>query len=102
MIIKITATDGGTSIALENPDDFTAFAISRGQGLTAERLSSAVARLGRPEGNGHVHVSVEALTDLAGARAENEEWRAGLEKMIAYARSKGWVDEHGGIRAHIE
>ncbi len=46
-------------------------------------------------------VAVESLTDLAGSRAADQDWQSGLAKMTAYAQSKGWLDEQGGIRAHI-
>ncbi|WP_121712106.1 hypothetical protein [Streptomyces sp. E5N91] len=102
MIIKIDSTGEGFTTVLADPDDFTAFAVSLGPGLDEEQVSAAVARVGRPEGTSHVHVPVEVLTELAGDRADDVQWRSGLDGMTAYARSKGWLDEHGGVRAHIE
>ncbi|MGV9914683.1 hypothetical protein ACWEWD_20565 [Streptomyces tendae] len=102
MFIRIDSTGEGFSTVLAEPDDFTAFAVRLGPGLDEEQVSSAVARLGRAEDADHVHVPVEVLTELAGDRADDLQWRSGLDGMTAYARSKGWLDAHGGIRAHIE
>ena len=45
----------------------------------------------------------EAALRACAPVAENDEWQAGLTSMIAYARTRGWVDpEAGRIRAHIE
>jgi hypothetical protein len=47
-------------------------------------------------------VSQEELRGLAGDRAEKEEWRQGLEQMLSFAESHGWVADDGSIQAHIE
>ncbi len=40
---------------------------------------------------------------LAGDLADDPEWNTGLEKMLAYASSKGWMDPSGtAIQAHVE
>jgi len=68
--------------ALRDPDDFASFKV--------------VVREAE-----HARVPVEALERLAGDRAEDPEWRRGLEKMLEYAEQHGWVDGDG-VRAHIE
>lgn len=98
----LISVDVGPLVTLEDPDDFTAFSISRRQGVSDDDLAEAVARLGRASGQDHVFVSVEALTSLAGSRAADHDWQSGLGRMTTYAQSKGWVDKQGGIRAHIE
>jgi hypothetical protein len=50
----------------------------------------------------HVFVPVEELRRLAGERAGDPAWEESLEGMVAYARSKDWLDENGAIRAHVE
>ncbi len=47
---------------------------------------------------GHAWISEQWLRAQVGDAA----WQAGLTKVVDYARSKGWVDENGHIRAHIE
>jgi hypothetical protein len=49
----------------------------------------------------HVFLDVDAVKGLAGERATGE-WLVEFEKMIEFARSKGWVDEAGRVRAHVE
>lgn len=68
---------------LAEPDDFGRFEVA------AERP-------------GHATIAAEELRRLAGARAADPEWQSNLEKMLAYADSKGWIEADGSIRAHIE
>ncbi|MCX6385254.1 MAG: hypothetical protein NTV40_01230 [Solirubrobacterales bacterium] len=49
----------------------------------------------------HVYVPVEDLIQAAGAHADDPQWRAGLEAMLAYAQEHGWIKD-GAIRAHVE
>ncbi|MEV5843541.1 hypothetical protein AB0M32_16420 [Streptomyces sp. NPDC051985] len=49
----------------------------------------------------HAWVEPGVLAELAG-RAEDLAWRDKLEAMVSYARSKGWADERGRVRAHVE
>jgi len=88
---------------LRDPDSFTEFKILiEGADDAADAVGAAAARLGRVAGPDHVFVEVELLERLAGERAEDEEWSAQLEAMIEYAKSKGWTDEAGAVRAHVE
>ena len=50
----------------------------------------------------HVAVAPEVLLALAGERALDPAWRAAFDRMVAYARSRGWVDDHGDVRLHVE
>ncbi|MPY55668.1 hypothetical protein [Streptomyces spongiae] len=49
----------------------------------------------------HTWVKPDTLTNLAG-RAEDDAWQDKLAEMIAYAERKGWTDEQGRVRAHVE
>ena len=49
----------------------------------------------------HSWVDPADLTALAG-RADDPDWQQKLAGMISYAESKGWLDEQGRIRAHLE
>ena len=49
----------------------------------------------------HSWVDPADLTALAG-RAGDPDWRQKLAGMVSYAESKGWLDEKGRIRAHVE
>jgi hypothetical protein len=52
----------------------------------------------RPE---HVYLSPQEIRRLAGADA-SPSWLRDFERMVAYAKSQGWVREDGAIRAHVE
>ena len=48
-------------------------------------------------------ITVDAVRRLAGDLAADPDWNAGLDKMLAYAGSKGWMDPSGtAIQAHVE
>lgn len=49
----------------------------------------------------HSWVDPADLTVLAG-RADDPDWQQKLAGMISYADSKGWLDERGRIRAHVD
>jgi hypothetical protein len=57
--------------------------------------------LGRVEAE-HVWLPVDGLVALPGAPSEDGDWQAGLAGMLEYARSRGWVDPTGAVRAHVE
>jgi hypothetical protein len=50
----------------------------------------------------HVWVTQDEVVALAGELAADPDWQAGFEKMVAFARSRGWIDAQGRIRAHVE
>jgi hypothetical protein len=103
VIISIHPESGrDPAVRLDEPDDFKAFKIARSNGASALDVARALSQIGRAEGDSHVYVSVAALKRIAGERALRQEWLAQLDGMVAYARSQGWVDDLGAIRAHIE
>ena len=71
------------AIELREPDDFTAFKI----------LVKPVDEAGVP---------LAVLRALAGKRAEDAEWQGNLERMLTYAAERGWIQDDGAIRAHVE
>jgi hypothetical protein len=88
-------------VLLTDPEDFTRFSVAvEGDGDLAQVVhQSGLGRL-RPDGE-HVVVDPVALRALAGPAA-GEGWDRGFEGMCAYAASKGWVEDDGGVVAHIE
>jgi hypothetical protein len=102
MQIAITTDAGQPVILLYGADDFTSFKVVAAPDLPDGELSRALTRLGRRADGDHVLVSVDAIKTLAGSRAEDQDWQAGLDSMLAYAQSKGWIDGNGYVRAHIE
>ncbi len=69
-------------VEVREPDDFKAFKVV----------------IEVPE---HSWIAPDVLTELAG-RGDDEEWRQQLAAMLAYAAGKGWCDEAGRVRAHVE
>lgn len=82
MYLHVDVSQTPPVVDVREPDDFTGF---KAVVVTAPQL----------------WVDPAALTDLAG-RAGDQEWQDKLAGMVAYAQSKGWVDERGRVRAHVE
>ena len=103
MVIEIDLRTSPASIELAAPDDFAAFKVlARAHHKDADRLRSALAHIGRLGDSGHAFVPIDALECLAGERAQRSDWTASLERMRAYADTRGWTDRGGAIRAHVE
>jgi len=64
-----------------------------------EDLTSFSARVNAPS---HTFITPQTLRKLAGDLADDPQWTAQLEAMLAYAGSKGWLREDGAVRAHVE
>ncbi len=86
-----------SGVALEDVDNFRAFAVVvTGEPDLVDKLDG----LGAVDGD-HAFLDPEAVKRLAGDRAAGD-WGANFDNMIEFARGKGWVDEAGRVRAHIE
>lgn len=48
----------------------------------------------------HAWVDPGELIELAG-RSDDAAWQEKLAGMLAFARSKGWFDDQGRVRAHV-
>lgn len=84
-------------VTLVDRDNFGAFAV---EVVGEVDLAGALGGIGETDGE-HVYLDVPAVKGLAGDGA-TAEWVADFDKMIEFARSKGWVDEAGRVRAHVE
>lgn len=102
MYVEVNATAEGTGFALREPDDFKSFKVVS-HGVATEDRARALDGVGRLEDSDHAYLSIPSVLELAGARADDPEWRASFDGMVTYASSKGWLDADGGaIRAHWE
>ncbi len=90
------------TVTLVDPADFRGFHVAvAGGGTDDSRLAAVLAPHGRLEGE-HAWITTDAVIALAGSAADDE-WRAGFDGMVAYARDKGFLDDAGtAIRAHLE
>lgn len=93
MIIRINPSQPPS---LEEAENFRAFKVV----CTSPRgdCRNGFIEIGRLDGD-HLWVDADWLRRRG---PDNEQWTAGLGKMIDYAASAGWVDADGAIRAHIE
>ena len=100
--VRVVVAPSRPTVALEEPDDFERFHVQTTRALCGQ-LSQLLARLGHADGDGAV-IWVEELIRLAGRR-NDPQWAAGVDVMVAFAKSKGWsVDDPvrgTGLRAHI-
>jgi hypothetical protein len=96
MLIRVT----GASTDLEAPEDLKRFKLVVEEGLAGPALAFALGDAGRLEGE-HVWVSPDWLYANSGL-TDDPEWVAGFTRMVEFAAKHGWVNETGGIRAHIE
>jgi hypothetical protein len=90
MIISIPVTGAAR---LEDIDNFKVFKI------VAAAPDSAFVEFGRRDG---AYVWADIAWIKANGRPDDESWLAGLDKMLAYAKASGWIDESGAVRGHIE
>lgn len=82
MYLRVDTRTTPPLVDVVEPDDFTAFKVV----------------VVTPS---HSWVDPGELAALTG-RTDDPEWQQKLTGMVAYARSKGWLDEQGRIRAHVE
>jgi len=96
----IVVSEAGVSV--HDADDLKSLSIRAARALTAEAMGT----LGEPTDDGtHAWLDVAVLRATAEATlppSAREAWRTGFDGMIAYATSKGWTDERGRVRAHLE
>ena len=102
VVIDLNATPPG--VALADPDDLGSFKVlAEAAAPDTAALARALEGVGAMSPDGHAFISVDAVRLLAGDRAGDPEWSSGFEKMLAYAGSKGWMNEAGdAIQAHVE
>lgn len=94
----------GGRVSLEEADDLGQFHVEAPGGAAFAEIVALLQREGAGRAveasTDHLWVSIDALRSLAGQRGDD--WDTGFDEMLAYARSKGWVDETGThVRAHV-
>ena len=101
MVVDVDVTTDPPAVALEGPEDCTAFSVRvRGDRAALGRVLEATG-LGRMDGDDAL-IGVDAIRDLAAGRVRDE-WEGDFAAMCDYAEGKGWMaDEGRSIRAHVE
>jgi len=103
MIIEVDLTGDAPHIALTDPEDCGRFHVTA-TGGDAEALDAALAssKVGRIAESGDALIETKAVVELAQGRV-GADWTEKFDGMLAYAKSKGWMDETGSaIQAHVE
>jgi hypothetical protein len=101
--VKVDLAPTPPVVTLEEPEDTKKFHVAVTGGTDWAMVFGAMvdAAAGRLEGD-DAYVSVDAVRRLA-ADQVSDDWDADLDKMIEYAKAKGWYDEASHtIRAHVE
>ena len=95
MIIRVSPG----SVALDELQRFDRLCVVVAEGVIR---SGAVGDMGHfAEDGDHAWLDPKGLCRAAGFDA-NSETQEGFDAMVAYAVSKGWVDDEGRLRAHVE
>ncbi|WP_157788896.1 hypothetical protein [Rhodococcus rhodochrous] len=87
------------TISADDADNLTTLEVTL-RDVTSEQASEVLQGAGRLEG-GYAWLTVETLRKLA-PHPRGADWDTRFENMIAYARSKGWMNENcDTVRAHV-
>lgn len=87
-----------TGLALLEPVDFKGFKLHLRETAETRPVLPGV----RFVDDGNALIGIETVRRLPGAPG-TDAWNAGFQKMVDYARSKGWIDDATqSIRAHVE
>src|SRR5947208_1111647 len=102
MYLDVDLDAGEFAVNLQEPGDCTKLKVVVRGPRDEERLRRAVAGVGRAEGASAVWLRPDALRRMAAGRVD-EGWEAAFERMVAYARTRVWIDETTiEIRAHCD
>jgi hypothetical protein len=100
MEIHLTAAE---TARLAHPGDFGAFTVVAHSLSSPGQLRAALASVGLPaDDNAHVFVDPGWLIGQASGVTDQTWWNEGFAAMVRFATGRGWVDEVGRIRAHVE
>ena len=91
MIFRIDST----TAVLDGPDVFDRFDVVATETADLTRLGVVA------DDGAHVFIAPDTVRELAGD-AVTAEWEERFSGMLGYAASKGWLDDDGRIRAHVE
>ncbi len=91
----------GSDTSLLEPDVFTAFDVLA-PSLSTDQVLAVLGGHGSPSAEpDHVFVAIAAVRSMAGDAADRD-WEEQFQAMIAYAASKGWLNDAGDkIMGHL-
>ncbi len=89
------------TITLEDPGNFREFHVSM-DGDVAAAVAAFDGRAAASERDNHLWIDIAFVRELAGDAADAK-WESQFDGMLAYANSKGWIDEPTNrVEAHIQ
>lgn len=89
------------TITLEDVDNFREFHVAIEGSVTAA-VAAFGGRAAASERDNHLWIDIAFVRDLAGDAADAE-WQVQFDGMLAYANSKGWINESANrVEAHIQ
>jgi len=89
------------TITLADAGNFQEFHVAI-DGDVAAAVAAFDGRAAASERDNHLWIDIAFVRELAGAAADAE-WAARFDAMLAYADTKGWIDEAAGrVEAHIQ
>jgi hypothetical protein len=102
IIVVARGTDGEPAVELDDADNCNAFHLEA-RGVDAAGVAAALASTGAGRLAGDdAFIQRATIERLAGNAAVSEDWSERYQAMLAYAGTKGWLDDAGAIQAHIE
>lgn len=91
----------GDTVTLEDAGNFREFHVAV-DGDVAGAVAACGGRAGASERDNHLWIDIAFVRELAGDAADAE-WEAQFDGMLAYAASKGWIDDATDrVEAHIQ
>jgi hypothetical protein len=104
MYVETDLSRHPATLALVDPDDFKSLkVVVHAQDGRGDDLAAALAPIATLDSDGNVLLAIAGLKRLAGERAADPRWLAAFDAMVAYARTRGWVDAGGSaLQAHCE
>ena len=102
MYLQVDVSGTPSHVRLEEPEDCARFKLVVRGAENPQSLATALDGIGRlADGDRHVDRGWRASPH--GGRWVPESWDESFEKMLAYARKKGWMSGDGTeVRAHCE
>ena len=89
------------AITLEDAGNFQEFHVAI-DGDVAAAVAAFDGRAAASERDNHLWIDIAFVRELAGDAADAE-WEAQFDGMLAYANSKGWIDEAANrVEAHLQ
>jgi hypothetical protein len=98
--MKVIVDGKAGMVIAEETDNLNALSVQL-RSADAQLAATVLGNYGRVDGS-HVWLDIESLKALV-PLPRSGSWDERFAKTMAYARSKGWVDETGKfVRAHID